>query len=186
MCSAYRPRARPPLQTQREADVQQLLAAQCHLGTKNCTASMERYVYRRARSARAACSSRAGPGGGRGGAAATCFAGCSDSGAPLGSGQRRREQREQGASRRERDPLRSSLPGLQPSPDLAACAFLRPPARVLRRRRRTDGIYVFNLAKTWEKLNLAARIIVAIENPQARPASRGSPAPPLYPVSGCR
>lgn len=33
-------------------------------------------------------------------------------------------------------------------------------------RRRLDGIYVINLGKTWEKLQLAARIIVAIENPQ--------------------
>lgn len=33
-------------------------------------------------------------------------------------------------------------------------------------RRRNDGIMVFNLGKTWEKLQLAARIIVAIENPQ--------------------
>ena len=55
-----------------------LLAAQCHLGTKNCTAHMERYVY----------------------------------------------------------------------------------------RRRNDGVFVFDLGKTWEKLQLAARVIVAIENPQ--------------------
>lgn len=33
-------------------------------------------------------------------------------------------------------------------------------------RRRNDGVFVFNLGKTWEKLQLAARIIVAIENPQ--------------------
>ncbi|KAK7243701.1 hypothetical protein RIF29_38511 [Crotalaria pallida] len=33
-------------------------------------------------------------------------------------------------------------------------------------KRRTDGVYVINLGKTWEKLYLAARIIVAIENPQ--------------------
>lgn len=33
--------------TQRESDIQALLAAQCHLGTKNVTASMERYTYRR-------------------------------------------------------------------------------------------------------------------------------------------
>jgi len=32
-------------------------------------------------------------------------------------------------------------------------------------RRRDDGIYVINLEKTWEKLQLAARVIVAIENP---------------------
>jgi hypothetical protein len=32
-------------------------------------------------------------------------------------------------------------------------------------KRRADGLYVINLAKTWEKLMLAARIIVAIENP---------------------
>ncbi|KAL4393764.1 hypothetical protein HN51_021720 [Arachis hypogaea] len=33
-------------------------------------------------------------------------------------------------------------------------------------KRRNDGIYIINLGKTWEKLQLAARIIVAIENPQ--------------------
>jgi len=32
--------------------------------------------------------------------------------------------------------------------------------------RRNDGVYILNLGKTWEKLMLAARIIVAIENPQ--------------------
>ncbi|KAF0852289.1 40S small subunit ribosomal protein uS2 (rpSA) [Andalucia godoyi] len=31
--------------------------------------------------------------------------------------------------------------------------------------RRGDGVHVFHLARTWEKLLLAARIIVAIENP---------------------
>jgi len=33
-------------------------------------------------------------------------------------------------------------------------------------RRRGDGIHILNLGKTWEKLMLAARVIVAIENPQ--------------------
>jgi len=33
-------------------------------------------------------------------------------------------------------------------------------------QRRSDGFYIFNLQKTWEKLVLAARAIVAIENPQ--------------------
>jgi len=32
-------------------------------------------------------------------------------------------------------------------------------------KRRADGLYIINLAKTWEKLMLAARVIVAIENP---------------------
>merc|ERR1711871_1621873 len=32
-------------------------------------------------------------------------------------------------------------------------------------KRRNDGIFLINLAKTWDKLMLAARIIVAIENP---------------------
>ena len=32
-------------------------------------------------------------------------------------------------------------------------------------RRRQDGIYILNIGKTWEKLVLAARVIVAIENP---------------------
>ncbi|KAL6785217.1 RPSA1 [Auxenochlorella protothecoides x Auxenochlorella symbiontica] len=63
---------------QRGNDVALLLAAQSHLGTKNCTAHMERYVH----------------------------------------------------------------------------------------KRRSDGIFVFNLGRTYEKLQLAARVIVAIENPQ--------------------
>lgn len=33
-------------------------------------------------------------------------------------------------------------------------------------RRRNDGVYLINLGMTWEKLMLAARIIVAIENPE--------------------
>jgi small subunit ribosomal protein SAe len=33
-------------------------------------------------------------------------------------------------------------------------------------KRRTDGVYLIDLQKTWEKLILAARIIVTIENPQ--------------------
>ena len=33
-------------------------------------------------------------------------------------------------------------------------------------RRRQDGIHIINIGKTWEKIQLAARIIVAIENPQ--------------------
>jgi len=32
-------------------------------------------------------------------------------------------------------------------------------------KRRTDGVHLLNLGKTWEKLMLAARMIVAIENP---------------------
>jgi small subunit ribosomal protein SAe len=33
-------------------------------------------------------------------------------------------------------------------------------------KRRNDGLHIINLAKTWEKIVLAARIIAAIENPQ--------------------
>jgi small subunit ribosomal protein SAe len=32
-------------------------------------------------------------------------------------------------------------------------------------KRRADGVYIINLASTWEKLMMAARILVAIENP---------------------
>ncbi len=64
--------------SQRDEDLKMMLAAQCHLGTKNCDSQMERYVYK---------------------------------------------------------------------------------------RRTSDGIYIINLGKTWEKLQLAARVIVAIENP---------------------
>ncbi|CAN6321216.1 unnamed protein product [Urochloa humidicola] len=68
----------PRALSQKEQDVQMMLAADVHLGTKNCDFQMERYVF----------------------------------------------------------------------------------------KRRTDGIYIINLGKTWEKLQLAARVIVAIENPQ--------------------
>ena len=63
--------------SQKEADIQMMLAAGCHLGTKNCDFQMERYVW----------------------------------------------------------------------------------------KRRSDGIYIINLGKTWDKLMLAARMLVAIENP---------------------
>jgi small subunit ribosomal protein SAe len=33
-------------------------------------------------------------------------------------------------------------------------------------KRRADGVHLINLGKTWEKILLAARIIVAVENPQ--------------------
>lgn len=33
--------------SQKEADIQMMLAASCHLGTKNCNHQMERYIYRR-------------------------------------------------------------------------------------------------------------------------------------------
>eukprot|EP00271_Cylindrocystis_brebissonii_P023015 TRINITY_DN919_c0_g1_i1.p1 TRINITY_DN919_c0_g1~~TRINITY_DN919_c0_g1_i1.p1 ORF type:complete len:339 (-),score=89.81 TRINITY_DN919_c0_g1_i1:723-1739(-) len=64
--------------SQRELDIQMMLAAKVHMGTKNCDFQMERYIYKRG----------------------------------------------------------------------------------------TDGIYIINLGKTWDKLQLAARVIVGIENPQ--------------------
>ncbi|KAG5021619.1 hypothetical protein JHK82_017524 [Glycine max] len=79
MATATNAAAAPPRQlSQKEADIQMMLAADVHLGTKNCDFQMERYIF----------------------------------------------------------------------------------------KRRNDGIYIINLGKTWEKLQLAARVIVAIENPQ--------------------
>jgi len=42
-------------------------------------------------------------------------------------------------------------------------------------KRRQDGVHLINLGKTWEKLVLAARIIVAIENPDDVVAVSGRP-----------
>jgi len=42
-------------------------------------------------------------------------------------------------------------------------------------KRRNDGIHLINLGKTWEKLILAARVIVAIENPEDVIAISGRP-----------
>ncbi|EFH60728.1 hypothetical protein ARALYDRAFT_477746 [Arabidopsis lyrata subsp. lyrata] len=64
--------------SEKEADIQMMLSADVHLGTKNCNYQMERYVF----------------------------------------------------------------------------------------KRRNDGIYIINLGKTWDKLQMAARVIVAIENPK--------------------
>ncbi|CAA0381351.1 unnamed protein product [Arabidopsis thaliana] len=64
--------------SEKEADIQMMLSADVHLGTKNCNYQMERYVF----------------------------------------------------------------------------------------KRRDDGIYIINLGKTWDKLQMAARVIVAIENPK--------------------
>lgn len=38
----------PPRQlSQKEADIQMMLAAEVHLGTKNCDFQMERYIFKR-------------------------------------------------------------------------------------------------------------------------------------------
>ena len=37
----------PKVLSQREQDIQMLLASDAHLGTKNCDFQMERYVYKR-------------------------------------------------------------------------------------------------------------------------------------------
>jgi small subunit ribosomal protein SAe len=42
-------------------------------------------------------------------------------------------------------------------------------------RRRQDGVHLIHLGKTWEKLMLAARVIVAIENPSDVVAVSGRP-----------
>jgi small subunit ribosomal protein SAe len=42
-------------------------------------------------------------------------------------------------------------------------------------KRRADGTHIFNLHKTWEKLLLAARVIVGIENPKDVCAISGRP-----------
>ncbi|MBA0869285.1 hypothetical protein Goshw_026119 [Gossypium schwendimanii] len=82
----------------KEADIQMMLAAEVHLGTKNCDFQMERYVFKR-----------------RNDALVVCIGFCFSNG----------------------------------------IIFLS-----------SIGIYIINLGKTWEKLQLAARVIVAIENPQ--------------------
>lgn len=42
-------------------------------------------------------------------------------------------------------------------------------------KRKADGVHLLNLGKTWEKLMLAARVIVAIENPEDVVAISGRP-----------
>jgi small subunit ribosomal protein SAe len=47
--------------------------------------------------------------------------------------------------------------------------------RYMHGRRQDDGIHIINLEKTYEKMRLAARIIVAIENPQDIVANSARP-----------
>jgi small subunit ribosomal protein SAe len=42
-------------------------------------------------------------------------------------------------------------------------------------KRRADGVHIFNVHKTWEKMLLAARVIVAVENPKDVVAVSGRP-----------
>ena len=40
-------------------------------------------------------------------------------------------------------------------------------------KRRADGIHVINVEAMWQKMQLAARVIVAVENPQVRVGKSG-------------
>jgi small subunit ribosomal protein SAe len=84
----------PSVLSATDEEIQLLLAAQCHIGTKNCDKQMEPYVWKRR-------------------------------------------------------PDGSFLPLLN---SIVFTCFLA-------------GIHILNIGKTWEKLVLAARIIVAVENP---------------------
>lgn len=47
MATGTAAQAPPQLPSQKEADIQMMLAAEVHLGTKNCDFQMERYVFKR-------------------------------------------------------------------------------------------------------------------------------------------
>uniref|UniRef100_A0A2K5M2G4 40S ribosomal protein SA n=1 Tax=Cercocebus atys TaxID=9531 RepID=A0A2K5M2G4_CERAT len=51
-------------------------------------------------------------------------------------------------------------------------------------KRKSDGIYIINLKRTWEKLLLAARAIVAIENPADRAVLKFAAATGATPIAG--
>uniref|UniRef100_A0A7N9IAY6 40S ribosomal protein SA n=1 Tax=Macaca fascicularis TaxID=9541 RepID=A0A7N9IAY6_MACFA len=51
-------------------------------------------------------------------------------------------------------------------------------------KRKSDGIYIINLKRTWEKLLLAARAIVAIENPADPAVLKFAAATGATPVAG--
>ncbi|KAK8942157.1 40S ribosomal protein SA [Platanthera guangdongensis] len=102
--------------SQKEQDIKMMLAADVHLGTKNCDFQMERYVYKRR----------------------TDGNDCHD------------------------EPLHQ-LGSDEAFPFSSSAADNSVPGRRLRKR--GERIYIINLGKTWEKLQLAARVIVAIENP---------------------
>eukprot|EP00983_Pelagomonas_calceolata_P039066 1137031-Pelagomonas_calceolata.AAC.4 len=55
---------------------------------------------------------------------------------------------------------------VQHFPNSVSPLFLSPQMERYIYRRRADGIFIINLEKTYEKLQMAARVIVAIENPQ--------------------
>uniref|UniRef100_A0A803TXT2 Small ribosomal subunit protein uS2 C-terminal domain-containing protein n=1 Tax=Anolis carolinensis TaxID=28377 RepID=A0A803TXT2_ANOCA len=52
-------------------------------------------------------------------------------------------------------------------------------------KRKSDGIYIINLKRAWEKLLLAACATVAIENPADRAVLKFAAATSAAPISGC-
>ncbi|KAH8521203.1 hypothetical protein H0E87_002311 [Populus deltoides] len=114
MATATGTAAAAPAKTlsQKELDIQMMLAAEVHLGTKNCDFQMERYVFKR-----------------RNDVADTCLFGS----------------------------FGAEVMNLKWFRDVCFGRFAY--VEII-------GIYIINLGKTWEKLLLAARVIVAIENPQ--------------------
>lgn len=130
----------------KEKDIQMMLAAQCHLGTKNLDYQMERYVYK--------CASLV---------QRTAF-----------SWSVLRFCISIHLSLLAASPLTARKPGSSEQlsaiagKPLLMCDLLLHGQNIVFVwcRRRNDGINIINLGKTYDKMVLAARVIVAIENPQ--------------------
>lgn len=129
-----------------EEDYQMMLAAQVHLGTKNCDKTMEPYVYKRRADGEWTFTRCTADGwmvdwSGRAALGRPCVPGtCRKGGGNIWNAGRAREH--------------SSGPAIKPR-DLARTRQLTP----------CPGIHVLNIGKTWEKLVFAARILATIENP---------------------
>ncbi|KAG6792208.1 hypothetical protein POTOM_001351 [Populus tomentosa] len=108
--------------SQKELDIQMMLAAEVHLGTKNCDFQMERYVFKRRNDE------------------LICVFGYREVADTYLFGS-----------------FGAEVMNLKWSGDVCFGRFVY--VEII-------GIYIINLGKTWEKLLLAARVIVAIENPQ--------------------
>ncbi|KAF9114589.1 structural constituent of ribosome, partial [Mortierella sp. AM989] len=138
-----------------EEDIKLLLSAQSHLGTKNCAVHMEPYVWKR-----------------RADGKHLVYPTLSTSGSKY---QIQDQASSSGSGKMDAismEPVRNmTLAAFYISVPLASWNIVRNTTHHNKvefqgnRRIRVVRVHIINIGKTWEKIVLAARIIVAIENP---------------------
>lgn len=140
----------------REEDIQKMLSAQVHIGTRNSDSQMQDYIWRR-RQVRSSPSPFI---------SVSRHLKLKSLSWPLSSPYINQVCEIKVLRYLRRLYQGGVVVADRPLPLLGStCLFCRDTITLLTHSIQ-DGIHILNIGKTWEKLVLAARIIVAIENPQ--------------------